>query len=396
MDFNVTLPDLLDPAGATPIPSCTGCTVYTVALPFPFFFYGARYTSLELTEYGYATFETGHVRADQPTLPDATEPNLVVAPWWGSQKRAFLSDPVAYVRTLGEAPSRAFVLQWERMRYDPGPFGAGDYAAVLHEGSGVIEFHLNVSNGNPLDNAARSGIEDGSGLVGLRAAHTDETFDDLLGVAFRFTLPLPGAPPGFAVAAGPGLGQLTATWQGAATPPGVPIEGHRVYRSLTATSTPTLIATIGAVHAFTDGTFGNNEQRCYQVEAFSAAGTGPRTPLLCARTFTAPRPPEDLAAQPGPGLGDVSLAWNAPLSNGGTPITYYRVYRADSQGGPTVAIGDVPGSVRAYVDQGLEPVSDYWYEVRAANLVGRGPPSDATCGRSFPWVATPLDCQLPL
>jgi hypothetical protein len=90
-----------------------------------------------------------------------------------------------------------------------------------------------------------------------------------------------------------------------------------------------------------------------------------------------PLAPQDLSAVGG--NGQVSLSWDAPPSNGGSPITGYRVYRGLDVGNLTV-IADV-GDVRSFVDQNVTNGVTYIYRVSALNAIGEGSPSlpaDAT------------------
>ena len=104
--------------------------------------------------------------------------------------------------------------------------------------------------------------------------------------------------------------------------------------------------------------------------AVSAAPTAPGAP----RTFTAT-----------PGDAQVVLAWTAPASDGGAPVTRYQVRRAQgSTVPPETAWTDVPDGPDAGNDPGdetghvfslLDNGTQYAFEVRAVNAVGEGPPA---------------------
>ncbi len=89
-----------------------------------------------------------------------------------------------------------------------------------------------------------------------------------------------------------------------------------------------------------------------------------------------PSAPRNLTAVPGPGDGEISLAWEAPESDGGEPITAYAVHRTDQIRGGTTRF--LVGANTTYVD--LPPAfSVYEYAVAAVNLVGEGPRSNDSC-----------------
>lgn len=89
---------------------------------------------------------------------------------------------------------------------------------------------------------------------------------------------------------------------------------------------------------------------------------------------TVPGPPVLKAVQPKTGKG-VQLSWTVP-SNGGSPITSYRIYRRTGAGGEAF-LASVGGSTTSYRDQNSRRGTTYTYRVVAVNAVGAGPYSNA-------------------
>lgn len=89
---------------------------------------------------------------------------------------------------------------------------------------------------------------------------------------------------------------------------------------------------------------------------------------------TVPGPPIEVSAVGG--LGDAAVTWNAPLSDGGSPLLDYEV-ESTPAGNPTV----VAASNLNAVVGGLANDTDHTFRVRARNAVGWGPwsePSNVT------------------
>ncbi len=123
----------------------------------------------------------------------------------------------------------------------------------------------------------------------------------------------------------------------------------------------------------------NGTAYTFEVRAVNRIGQG-RPSTAAATTATVPGAVVGLSATAG--AGQVVLAWNAPASDGGSPITGYEYrYRPGGSGWT-----DVTGR-RADVT-GLTKSTEYTFEVRAVNRRGHGPPSTA--------VATPLGPPPPV
>src|SRR5205807_10338069 len=95
----------------------------------------------------------------------------------------------------------------------------------------------------------------------------------------------------------------------------------------------------------------------------SATPSAPATP---------PGAPQSLTATAGDAA--VVLTWSPPSSDGGSPITNYKVYRGTSHNGETF-LADA-GPVLAYTDTSVTNGQKYYYQVTAAKSVGEGPRSN--------------------
>ena len=109
----------------------------------------------------------------------------------------------------------------------------------------------------------------------------------------------------------------------------------------------------------------------FRVRAINAVGSGPYSGTITATptAYYVPGTPRSLTATPND--QQVGLTWNAPLSDGGSPILSYAVqYKLSS--GSTWTIVDPATSGYTYTVPGLNNGVSYDFQVRARNAVGTG------------------------
>lgn len=80
-------------------------------------------------------------------------------------------------------------------------------------------------------------------------------------------------------------------------------------------------------------------------------------------------PQSPLAVAPSSGL--VEVTWQPPASDGGAPITSYRIYRSISTG-PAVLLAEVSAPSFFFEDSSVVPNTTYTYVVAAVNSAGEG------------------------
>ncbi len=183
---------------------------------------------------------------------------------------------------------------------------------------------------------------------------------------------VPGTPTG--LAANAGNGQVALAWSAPASDGGSPITGYAIYRA-TSSGAETLLTTVGVVTSYTDPGLTNGTTYYYQVAARNAIGEGSRSSEASAKPAPPPPPPPSVPGTPtglaaNAGNGQVALAWSAPASDGGSPITGYAIYRATSSGAETLLT--TVGVVTSYTDPGLTNGTTYYYQVAARNAIGEG------------------------
>ncbi|MET8262185.1 carboxypeptidase regulatory-like domain-containing protein [Micromonospora sp. NPDC005205] len=138
----------------------------SVALPFPVQFHGQTYSTGRVHTNGLVSFGSASGEPDtwaNPTMPTATAPNAVVAPFWDD----FEVDASASVRTqtLGTAPNRSYVIEWRNVGFRPTNAERLTFEVIFHE-DGRIAFHYGAMT-TPVQQGAGAtvGLENASGSV---------------------------------------------------------------------------------------------------------------------------------------------------------------------------------------------------------------------------------------
>ena len=181
----------------------------------------------------------------------------------------------------------------------------------------------------------------------------------------------PSAPGAPSLSGTAGDGQNGLSWT---TPSdgGSAITGYRVYRN------GALHATLSVQTSYTDTGVTNGVTYTYQVAAVNAVGEGGKSNSvsLTPLTKSAPSAPQSLTASHagGPKSGKINLAWQAPASDGNSPITGYKVYRGTSPTSLTLVA--TVGNVLSWQDTGRAQGVTYHYQVSALNAIGEGPRSN--------------------
>ena len=140
-------------------------------LPFPVSFYGTSYDQLWISDNGYLNFLAPDLNNGFPSgIPSTAAPNAAIYPFW--QDLYLDEESQVDYGVVGEAPDRAFVLEFQGVR----AFGASarlSFEIKLWE-SGVIDLLYGDGPANPADGRnAVVGIENATGTDALQLGLTE-------------------------------------------------------------------------------------------------------------------------------------------------------------------------------------------------------------------------------
>ena len=198
--------------------------------------------------------------------------------------------------------------------------------------------------------------------------------------------PSAAAPPGAPKLAAAGdYNKVFLEWGSPASDGGAPITGHNVYRG-TASGAETFLTRTGSLNSYTDATAVGGTTYFYVITAINSAGEGARSNEVSATALTPARPDAPFLQEPSVGIGRVTLSWYQPLSNDGSGISKYTVYRGIA-GGAKTFLADT--SYTTYIDSSGVPGATYYYEVTATNGVGESSRSNEVHAASIKAVFQP-------
>ncbi|HEY3419253.1 MAG TPA: fibronectin type III domain-containing protein [Methanomassiliicoccales archaeon] len=167
----------------------------------------------------------------------------------------------------------------------------------------------------------------------------------------------------------PGENSIMLTWDAPGNNGGSVITHYNIYRSTTSGSESLIGSTTDAGLLYEDDTVELGETYYYQVAAVNSNGVGHKCPEISITFATFPSAPLNL--QGVMGSGKITLTWEAPVSDGGIPITYYDINRLnESDGLGWVEQFDyVEGGIHSYNDTYVQLGNRYQYSVMACNNV---------------------------
>ncbi len=159
----------------------------TLRLPFAFTLAGDTRSYAQVSSNGFMALLSSAADSlpdsyyEHGYLPDAAQPNGVIAPFWADLVASTMEASASSVRTgvSGTAPGRVFVVEWkDRAFYDYDHAGVRvTFQAQLYESSNNLEFHYCSIEATPAlmqyatGGAATVGAENGDGTMGVLVAH---------------------------------------------------------------------------------------------------------------------------------------------------------------------------------------------------------------------------------
>jgi type II secretory pathway pseudopilin PulG/sugar lactone lactonase YvrE len=182
---------------------------------------------------------------------------------------------------------------------------------------------------------------------------------------------IPSAPLNLSAAGG--NQQAILNWQAPSSSGGSAITYYEIYRSTTSGG-ETFLTEVGNVLTYTNTGLTNGITYYYNVAAKNGLGNiGPRSSevnVYLPLTPTVPSAPRNLYASKYYSPLRNSLFWQAPSSDGGSPITNYEIYYVNPDLSTTF-LAEV-GNVLTYDDTSIIASGLYHYSVAAKNSVGIG------------------------
>lgn len=189
--------------------------------------------------------------------------------------------------------------------------------------------------------------------------------------------------------------QVDLTWTAPNSDGGSIITDYRIqYRLSGAATWSTLIdGTSTTLSARVPGLTNGSEYE-FQVAAINGSGVGPYAAAVTATPFTVPGVPVNLSATAG--VTNVQLTWDAPITNGGSPITDYTIEYKESGAVSWTTFSDGVGTSRSVTVTSLTNGTVYQFRVTSINAAGSGVASNSVSAtpKTTPGAPTGLTASI--
>ena len=199
-------------------------------------------------------------------------------------------------------------------------------------------------------------------------------------VIYPPALSAPGSPTNLAAVADGGS-EIDLTWDAPASDGGSAITGYKIERETgVGNGWELIVASTGSTAtSYSNIGLDAGQEYNYRVSAINAIGTSSPSTADSATTdaATAPDPPTNLAAL-GESPTTILLTWDAPVDDGGSEITGYKIERESPTGGGfSTLVADTGNAETTYRDTLLSTATEYNYKISAINAEGTSTASSA-------------------
>ena len=188
-------------------------------------------------------------------------------------------------------------------------------------------------------------------------------------VATTGTLSFQGAPTGLVATAG--NQQVSLSWN--AVNGGLPITDYVIEYRTTDGPGEWQVVEDGTSTVTTATVTGLTNSTSYDFRVSAVRNAGPGDASNIATATPQPDPPAAPSALAGtPGNQQVSLSWDAPLNEGGSPVSDYLIQYRTTPSGPWTVFEDATSTATSVVVTGLTNGTAYDFRVAAVNSAGTG------------------------
>ena len=177
----------------------------------------------------------------------------------------------------------------------------------------------------------------------------------------------PSAPQSIQAIAG--YNQVNLSWSAPISDGGSEITAYNIYRSMTSGTGYFLLFTVtSTTMTYIDTNITNGQDFYYIVKAVNDLGESIASNEIVVTPGSIPSAPQSIQATVV--NNQVTLYWSAPVSDGGSDITGYYIYRSSISGTGYTFQKKVSGSSLTSTDYNVELGEIYYYIVRAINQFG--------------------------
>ena len=157
---------------------------FNIGFDFPF--YGNLFNAIRICSNGWLSFTSTSTLYTNASIPTASDPNNLIAPWWDDMNPSLGGGAVYYY--YDEDNSR-FIVSFVGVPYYYFPDGTGSntFEVILYP-NGTMLFQYDVMDpGVHGLNSATVGIEDAAGVIGLQVVYNQDYIHDQMAIAIKGT-----------------------------------------------------------------------------------------------------------------------------------------------------------------------------------------------------------------